>query len=72
MARHTVDSSDLLKLRDAIESAEEFHRLRDRMNAQLHLAREARYSPLTNELTAAKERISAILDLAPAEQGKEE
>jgi septation ring formation regulator EzrA len=71
---YEVQESDLLKLRDAITNAEEFHQLRDRMNAQLHLARETRYSPLTSELSAAHDRITAIIEgerRAPREESEE-
>ena len=47
---------------DCISRAEEFHQLRDRMNAAGHLARETRYSPLTTTLTATHDRVSAIIE----------
>ena len=51
-----IDQSDLEKILDAVREAETFHKRRDEMNAQTHLAKEVRYSPLTTTLTAARER----------------
>ncbi|MGE0161468.1 MAG: hypothetical protein AB7T31_19000 [Gemmatimonadales bacterium] len=60
--RYLVDEGDLLKIRDCIRAAEEFHELRDRMNAQGHLAAQTRYSPLTSTLSATHDRLSAIIE----------
>lgn len=57
-----IDKSDLLKILDVLKSNEEFHTSRDRMNGALHLAREVRYSPLTSETIAARERLEKILE----------
>lgn len=57
-----VDKSDLLKILDVLKWNEEFHRARDAMNGSLHLAREVRYSPLTTETIAARERLQKTLE----------
>lgn len=51
-----VELRDLAKMSDVLTRALRHHRLRDEMNAELHLAAQTRYSPLTSEL-------EAILDL---------
>jgi len=56
-----IDKSDLLKILDILKLNEEFHVNRDKMNSVLHLAREARYSPLTSETIAARERLDNLL-----------
>ena len=56
-----IDKSDLLKILDALKGNEEFHTNRDRMNGVLHLAKEVRYSPLTSETIAARERLEKLL-----------
>lgn len=55
-----IDSSDLDRIADAMAAALRYHRHRDAMNAELHLASETRYSPLTSELEGAQERIARI------------
>lgn len=62
METRQVNKSDLDKIFDTLRNAEEFHQLRDRMNAQLHLARETRYSPLTSELSASLDWLKAIIE----------
>lgn len=57
-----VDTSDLWKVRDALAAAEKHHVARDESNAALHLAPEARLSPLTSTLVAERERLDAILN----------
>lgn len=56
-----VQASDLEKVLDVLRAAEKHHRSRDEMNAALHLAPAARYSPLTSEIEAAADRIGALL-----------
>ena len=56
-----VDDSDLAKIQDVLVRVSAYHRLRDQMNAHLHLATEVRYSPLTSELQAAMERMDGIV-----------
>jgi hypothetical protein len=56
-----IDESDLLKILDALKNNEDFHRKRDEMNGAIHLAREVRYSPLTAETIAARERLESLL-----------
>jgi hypothetical protein len=56
-----IDKSDLLKILDTLKGNEEFHTNRDRMNGALHLAKEVRYSPLTSETIAARERLEKLL-----------
>lgn len=62
MSKVEVDTSDLYKLHDALGHAAAFHEHRDRMNATLHLANEPRFSPLTSEVMAARERVEAIIE----------
>lgn len=62
MGTITVNESDLLKILDALKGNEEFHRKRDEMNGAVHLAREIRYSPLTSETIAARERLQKIIN----------
>lgn len=57
----TIDPSDALKILDALVANEEFHKYRDNMNGTVHLARETRYSPLTSETIAARERLSTLM-----------
>lgn len=57
----TVDSTDLKKIRDILERNLKFHKRRDEMNAELHMAAETRYSPLTNETDAACDRILTMI-----------
>jgi hypothetical protein len=57
-----IDKSDLLKVLDTLKNNEEFHRKRDEMNGAIHLARETRYSPLTTETIAARERLERIIN----------
>ncbi len=56
-----VESSDLLKIFDALAKANNYLVKRDEMNAAIHLAKHARYSPITTEVESAKERLGHIL-----------
>lgn len=56
-----IHRSDIEKVLDAITHAAEHHVYRDRMNGSLHLAKEVRFSPLTSELIAARERLEKLL-----------
>jgi hypothetical protein len=56
-----VHRSDIEKVLDALIHAAEHHVYRDRMNGSLHLAKEVRFSPLTSELIAARERLEKLL-----------
>lgn len=56
-----IHRSDVEKVLDAIAHATEHHVYRDRMNGCLHLAKEVRFSPLTSELIAARERLEKLL-----------
>jgi hypothetical protein len=58
-----LDRSDLLKILDVLHANAMFHKYRDRMNGEVHLAKECRYSPLTSETFAAEERLADLLDL---------
>lgn len=58
-----VHKSDLQKVYDTLVIAAEHHVYRDRMNGSLHLARETRWSPLTSELIAARDRVESLLKL---------
>jgi hypothetical protein len=57
-----VDRSDLLKILDVLKANENFQYNRDKMNAAVHLAREVRFSPLTTETIAARERLEKLLE----------
>ena len=56
-----VHDSDLLKIRDALAAAEKFLVLRDEMNGSVHLAGQVRFSPLTSEVIAARERVDELV-----------
>lgn len=56
----TLEQSDFHKILDALVVARRHHRLRDRANAQLHLAETVRFSPLTTVLDVAIERLVKI------------
>lgn len=56
-----IHRSDVEKVLDAISHAAQHHVYRDRMNGSLHLAKEVRFSPLTSELIAARERLEKLL-----------
>lgn len=58
-----IDRSDLLKIRDVLFSNEYFHRYRDMMNGEVHLAKEVRFSPITSETISARERLDKILEI---------
>jgi hypothetical protein len=62
MPTRKIDESELLKILDVLKGNEEFHTNRDRMNGAVHLAKEVRYSPLTSETIAARERLEKILE----------
>ncbi len=56
-----VESSDMLKIFDALAKANSYFVKRDEMNAAIHLADTARYSPITSTVESAKERLGHIL-----------
>lgn len=57
-----VHESDLMKIRDTLESARRFHVHRDKMNAAAHLAGEnVRLSPLASSLESSVERVDQLL-----------
>ncbi len=56
-----VDVTDLEKIRDALAASLIFFQHRDEMNAEVHLAREVRYSPLTSRVAAELERLDTII-----------
>lgn len=60
--RIEVDVSDVQKAYDVLERAAQHHEARDDSNAALHLASQTRLSPLTSELMAARDRLSAVLN----------
>jgi len=59
--KQEIDTSDLLKIRDALSAALQHHKRRDEANAELHLST-VRYSPLTSVLEAAVERVDQLRD----------
>lgn len=56
-----VQESDLQKLLDTLTIAGEHFVYRDEMNAKMHLAQQCRYSPLTSEVLAARDRVESLL-----------
>jgi hypothetical protein len=58
-----VSRSDLEKVLDTLERNRNFHKRRDEMNSELHLAKEVRYSPLTVETMAQLDRVRMMLGL---------
>ena len=61
MVTITVDPIEFLKIHDALGQAGIFFRRRDEMNAQIHMAKEIRYSPITSVVEAAYDRCVQIL-----------
>jgi len=59
-----VDESDLAKIFDVLVLNEVFHTNRDQMNAATHRAPQVRFSPITTETIAARERLDLILSTA--------
>lgn len=57
-----VHRSDLEKILDVLNITLRHHVARDEMNACLHLAQAARWSPLTSELMAERDRVAALLN----------
>ena len=55
-----VDRSDLLKIYDALVSAEGFFMKRDEMNSEIHLG-DVRFSPITSRIQAAVIRANKLL-----------
>jgi putative hemolysin len=56
-----IGINDLVKVLDVLERARTFHKRRDEMNAEVHMAAEVRYSPLTSELSAACDRLYGFI-----------
>lgn len=57
-----VQRSDLEKILDTLVAAERFFKRRDEMNAEVHLARDVRYSPLTSATAAQCDRVRTMLE----------
>jgi len=58
----TIDPSDAQKILDILVDNEEFHIKRDEMNAAVHRSKErVRYSPITSETIAQRERLQALM-----------
>ncbi len=57
----TVKVADLQKVLDVLVAAQRFFKHRDEMNAEVHLAREVRYSPLTTTVAAQCDRVRTVL-----------
>lgn len=55
-----IHRSDLDKILDAMVGARDFHRLRDEMNAKLHMG-VPRYCPLTSTLMTETDRLIRLL-----------
>ena len=60
MAQITLDTSDVLKIHDALRVAATHLFAKNTSDAAMHLA-EVRVSPLTSTVMAAEERLRAIL-----------
>jgi hypothetical protein len=57
-----IDPSDAHKILDNLRNNEEFHIKRDEMNAAVHLSTErVRYSPITSETIAQRERLEKLM-----------
>jgi hypothetical protein len=61
-----IENADAYKILDTLRSCEAFFRRRDEMNAEVHLARAIRYSPLTSQVEAQRERLERLLSDAGA------
>ena len=57
-----IQTSDLEKILDTLERNRNCLKRRDEMNAEVHLAREVRYSPLTVETMAQCDRVRTMLE----------
>jgi hypothetical protein len=57
-----IDESDARKIFDALELNERYHVKRDEMNAEIHRAPQARYSPITIETISARERLEKLFE----------
>lgn len=57
-----VSRGDFEKIKDALEEAMIFFKKRDEMNAQVHLAKEVRYSPITSVVEMQYVRASALIE----------
>lgn len=55
------DLVDLKKVLDALRANRDFHRYRDAMNAQVHMAAEVRFSPLTSVTESAVDRLAMLI-----------
>jgi len=62
MEKINIEQSDAQKILDALKENTEFHRRRDEMNAQVHLAKEVRQSPITSTTVSAYERLTEIMN----------
>ncbi len=56
-----VEESDLAKVMNILVRNVGFHTYRDKMNAELHMSREVRYSPLTSETQCEVDRLNSIM-----------
>ena len=61
MKTYKIEESDLLKILDALKGNENYHRRRDEMNSQLHMAPEVRHAPLGTATIAARERLEKLM-----------
>jgi hypothetical protein len=66
-----IQTSDLEKILDTLERNRNFLKRRDEMNAEVHLAREVRYSPLTVETMAQCDRVRTMLEDLDSERHNE-
>jgi hypothetical protein len=57
-----IDPSDAAKILDVLRDNEEYHIKRDEMNAAIHRSTDrVRYSPITSETIAQRERLEALM-----------
>ena len=57
-----IESSDLLKIREALQRSYAFFQFRDKMNAEIHLAQDVHYSPITSLVGTEWQRCVKILE----------
>ena len=62
-----IDSSDLLKIREALQRAYIFFQFRDKMNAEVHLAQNVHFSPITSLVGTEHTRCVNILERSEEE-----
>jgi len=62
MTKIEIQKSDAEKILDSLKEAKCFFETRDKMNAQIHLAKDVRKSEITTTLITAHDRLEKILN----------